>query len=213
MVKYCFISPTTSHSCELEPTMIKSSTCTAMNTLRARSTKSVGCASDRVKPSRDVSTAAKCSWKSREASLKPFKSSLETPNRIIVLVETLRRFHAHRVALRHGRVHESNTNITEQSGEVFRQSHRQQHSRDLEPKSGTVEVCVQRICELPHHKMRSHLFWSLSPVTPTCGPDFAGHLNSRNCLNTGKLFIGSSSRFTPSTTSSRGSSSNVSSSK
>ena len=29
-----------------------------------------------MKPSRDVSTAAKCSWKSREASLKPFKARL-----------------------------------------------------------------------------------------------------------------------------------------
>ena len=37
-----------------------------MNTLRARSTKSDGCASDRAKPSRDVSTSTKRSWKSRE---------------------------------------------------------------------------------------------------------------------------------------------------
>ena len=77
MVKYCFISPTTSDSCQLEPTMIKSSTRTAMNTLRARSTKRVGCASDRVKPSLDVSTAAKCSWNIREASLKPLKARLK----------------------------------------------------------------------------------------------------------------------------------------
>ena len=49
MVKYCFDSPTTSYSCELEPTMMKPSTCTAMNTLRARS--------------------ARYSWKSRDASL------------------------------------------------------------------------------------------------------------------------------------------------
>ena len=74
MVEYCFISPTTSYSYELEPAMIESSTCTAMNTSRARSTKSVGCASDRAKPSREVSPSAKCSWKSREASLKPFKA-------------------------------------------------------------------------------------------------------------------------------------------
>ena len=154
MVKYCFISPTTSYSCELEPTMIKSSTCTAMNTLRARSTKRVGCASDRVTPSRDVSTAAKCSWIT-------VQSSLETPNRVFVLVETFRRLHVHRIALRHGRVHESDTNVTEQNGEVFRQSHRQQHSRDLEPRSGTVEVCVQRNFELSRHETRSHLCWPL----------------------------------------------------
>ena len=109
MVKYCFISPTTSYIFELEPTMIKASTCTAVNTLRARSTKSVGCASDR------VSTAAKCLWKSREASLKPSTAPLR--------VETFWRLHAHLIALRHGRVHASNTDITEQDGEVFRQSH------------------------------------------------------------------------------------------
>ena len=62
------------------------------------------------------------------------------------------------------------------NGEVFRQSRRQQHSRDLEPKSGTVEVCTQRIFELSHHETRFHLFWSLSPVTLSCGQDFAGHL-------------------------------------
>ena len=124
-VKYCFISPTTSYSCELEPTTNKSSTCTAMNTLRARSTKRVSCASDRVKPSRDVSTAAKCSWKSRSRSVpQTVQSSLETPNRVIVLVETFRRLHVHQIALRHGRVHEGNTDVTEQNGEVFRQSHR-----------------------------------------------------------------------------------------
>ena len=49
-------------SCEL---MIKPSTCTALYTLRARSTTSVGCVSDRARPSLDVSTSAKCSWKSR----------------------------------------------------------------------------------------------------------------------------------------------------
>ena len=29
------------------------------------------------------------------------------------------------------------------------------------PRSGTAEVCVQGMCELSHHKTRSHLFWSL----------------------------------------------------
>ena len=114
--------------------------------------------------------------------------SLETPNRVIVLVETLRKLHVHLLALRRGRVHESNTNITEQNGEVFRQSHHQQHSRDLEPRIGTVEVCVQRICELSHHKKRLDLFWFLSPETPQCGPDFVGRLDSRNCLIHRKTF-------------------------
>ena len=50
------------------------------------------------------------------------QSSFETPNRVIVLVETIRS--VHRIGLRHGRVHESNTNVTGQNGEVFRQSHR-----------------------------------------------------------------------------------------
>ena len=35
--------------------------------------------------------------------------SLETPNRVIVLVETLRKLHVHQLALRRGRVLESNT--------------------------------------------------------------------------------------------------------
>ena len=72
MVKHCSISLATSFSCELEGTTIKSSTCTEVNTLRAWSTKSVGCASDRVKPGRNVSTSAKRSWKSRDTSLNPF---------------------------------------------------------------------------------------------------------------------------------------------
>ena len=55
---------------ELEPTTIQSLTCTAMNTLRARSTKSVRCAS---------------AWKSRDASLKPFTVSfLYTPHHVVV---------------------------------------------------------------------------------------------------------------------------------
>ena len=116
------------------------------------------------------------------------QSSLEAPYRVIVLVETLRRLHAHRIALRHGRVRESNTSVTEQDAEVFRQSHRQQHSRDLKPRSGTVEVCIQRICELSHHETHSHLLWSLSPVTPACRPDFASHLSSQNCLTHGRTF-------------------------
>ena len=61
------------------------------------------------------------------------QSSLETPNRVIVLVETLRRLHVHRIALRHGRVPETNTGVTEQNGEVLRQSHRNQRSRDFGP--------------------------------------------------------------------------------
>ena len=69
MVKHCCISLTTSCWCELELATIKWSTCMEMNTLRARSTKSVGCASERVRPSRDVRTSAKL-WKSRDASLK-----------------------------------------------------------------------------------------------------------------------------------------------
>ena len=85
MVKYCCISPTTSHSCELEPTTIKSSTCTA------RSTKSVGCASDRVKPSREREHVSKVPMEESRSVPQTVQSSLETPNRVIVLVETLRR--------------------------------------------------------------------------------------------------------------------------
>ena len=59
MVKHCFISLTTSSRCALEPTTTQSSTCTTMNTLRARSTRSDVCASECAKPSRDVSTCAK----------------------------------------------------------------------------------------------------------------------------------------------------------
>ena len=61
------------------------------------------------------------------------QSSLETPNRVIVPVETFRRLHVHQIAPRHARVHECNTKVTEQNGEVFRHGHRQQHSRGLEP--------------------------------------------------------------------------------
>ena len=74
MVKHFFVPLPTSFSCEPEPTTIKPSTCTTMNTLRAWSTKSAGCASERAKPSRDVSTSAKCSWVSRDAFLNPFNA-------------------------------------------------------------------------------------------------------------------------------------------
>ena len=87
-----------------------------------------------------------------------------------------------RIALRHGRVHESNRDATEQNCEVFRQCHRRQYSRDLETRSGTVEVDIQRVCELSHHETRSHLLRSLSPVAPSRRPDFASRFISRNCL-------------------------------
>ena len=157
MVKHCFISPTTSHSCELEPTMIRSSTCTAMNTLRTRSTKSVGCAAGRAKPSRDVSTSAKCSWKSRDASFKPF--------------ETLSRHRT--VPLRSER---------SSCGSAYTRS----PSRMGEFMKATVISPHKK--ERSHHRTRSHLFGSLSSVTPACGPDFASHLSSRNCLIHGKTF-------------------------
>ena len=92
--------------------MIKSSTCTAMNTLHARSTRSVGCAYDRVNPSRVVSTSAKVFMEESRCVSQTVQSPLQTPDYIIVHVETLMRLYVHVIALRHGRVHEGNTDVT-----------------------------------------------------------------------------------------------------
>ena len=57
-------------------------------------------------------------WRSVSQTVQ---SPLETPDMVTVLVEILGRLYVHRTALKHGCVHESNTDITEQNGEVFRQ--------------------------------------------------------------------------------------------
>ena len=75
-----------------------------------------------------------------------------------------------------------NTDVTEQDDEVLRQSHRHQDSCDLETRSGTVEVGVQRVCELSHHEARPHLLGSLPPVTPSSRPNLSTRFSSRNCL-------------------------------
>ena len=96
----------------------------------------LGCASDRVKPSRDVSTAAKCSWKSREASLKPFKARL-------VLVETFKKLHVHRIALRHGRVHVRGRLVTKGPDSSLGEVHSGSCSEDIHMEEEKVEVKVQ----------------------------------------------------------------------
>ena len=118
--------------------------------------------------------------------LQTVQSSLETPNRVIVFGETLGRQHACWVALRHQRVHENNTNVTEQNGDVCHQNH---NTLDLNPKSRTLEVCIQRICETvsPRNTLSFVLVLFFLP-TPSCGPDFANDLTSRNCLTHGKTF-------------------------
>ena len=85
----------------------------------ARSVLYLRCVSERAKPSLDVSTSAKCSWKSRDASLKTVQSPSETPNCVIAFGETLRLLYRHRIALNHGRIREKNTHITEENGKVF----------------------------------------------------------------------------------------------
>ena len=60
--------------------------------------------------------------------------------------------------------------------------------RDPEPRSGTVEICVQISCKLSYQRTRSHLLGPLSPVTPSFFPDFASHLSSRNSPIHGETF-------------------------
>ena len=158
-----------------------------MRCSRAKSTERVGCASDRVKPRRDVSTAAKCSWKSPEATLKPFKARFETPNRVIVLVETFKRLHVHRIALWHGRVHESNT----------MSPNKMVRSLDRAIANKTLVTLTQ---EWDCRSLRPENLRTVSPqnalslvlVPFSCnhreGPGFAGHFSSRNCLIHGKTF-------------------------
>ena len=49
-----------------------------------------------------------------------------------------------------------------------------------------LQKAASRSCERSHHKPNLPLLGSLPPATPTCGPDFASHLCSRNCLTHGK---------------------------
>ena len=111
MVKHVFISLGMSCSCELKPTMIRSPMFTAMNTLRARSTKSVGCASERAKPISDGSTPAECSWKSRDAFFNPF-SAFVRHHTMSLFVKSFRWFHVHWFAIKQGRGHDSGADVT-----------------------------------------------------------------------------------------------------
>ena len=45
-----------------------------------------------------------------------------------------------------------------------------------------LQKAASRCCERSHHKPNLPLLGSLPPATPTCGPDFASHLCSRNCV-------------------------------
>ena len=192
--------------------MIKSTTCTATNTLRARSVKSVGCASDSVKTSRDVSTSAKCSWKCRDASLRTL-NVLFTHHTLSLSSQRPSSGSTYTGSPSNMGVFMKATQISKNLiGEVLHWSHCQQNFGDFESTRGAVASCAQGCCELSHHETRSDLLGSLRPVTPTCGTDFASHLNSWNCLTHGKTYHQSSSRFTASTTSSVGKSSSVSSS-
>ena len=105
------ISPTTSYSCELEPTMIKSSTCT---TLRAKVHEERWLFVGTCETKPGCEHVSDVFMEESRSVPQTIQSSLESPNRVIVLVETFRRLHVHQIALRHERVHESNTNVTEQ---------------------------------------------------------------------------------------------------
>ena len=49
-----------------------------------------------------------------------------------------------------------------------------------------LQKAASRSCERSNHKLNLPLLGSIPPATPTCGPDFASHLCSRNCLTHGK---------------------------
>ena len=79
IAKRCFISFTTLSSCEFAPTMTRSSTCSTMYTSGVWFAKIVGFASDRVTSYCGVRMCARCSWKSRDASLKLFSTLFKIP--------------------------------------------------------------------------------------------------------------------------------------
>ena len=67
------------------------------------------------------------------------------------------------------------------------------HSRDLEPRSGTEVLHPENLRTVLTTKRALTCFWSLSPVAPSCGPDFASHLSFWKLSDTReKLFIRSS---------------------
>ena len=96
----------------------------------------------------------------------------------------------------------SNTDVTEQNSESFQRSHDQQDTCVLDPTSGTARL---RIAAL---QTELSLAWAPSSNNINVCPDFASHVSSRSFL----IRINLRSGFMPSTTSSVGRSSSVSSS-